>query len=118
MLITLDTKWAMPFSKASATYNGVTRKITTASACLEKPNYEDYLDQDLAALVMMCTAEKLKDRPSLDWLCEAIEYHINIKTWDYYKSNFPWDTHFMEQDALMQDFLHYWIFYPDYDPYS
>lgn len=115
-LITLDIDWAIPYTNAEVTINGVTSNIFTEAACLAKPNY-DWLDDDLRYLVMLCTCMQLQSRPSLDSLFETIQWHINNKTWEYYRDgNFPWGVKFMEQDRVMQDFLHRWIFYPDYDP--
>lgn len=111
MLISYDTTWDLPFADAQITIEGQKSTISTASACLAKPAFPN-LDDDLRYVVMKCTAEKLEDRPNLDWLFATIQQNIKVKIWTWYKDNTRIPFADYEQDHVIQNLIHGFIFYP------
>ncbi|RYO89855.1 hypothetical protein DL764_008520 [Monosporascus ibericus] len=110
MLISLDTSWELPPGEVTmSVQGGGERAISTASACIAKPNYPN-LDDGLRNLVMLCTAVKVEDRPSLDWLWDTLMNLIFTRTPAYYaQRNLPWAQ--LEEDGPIQDLIHYIVYH-------
>ncbi|RYP41646.1 hypothetical protein DL767_000851 [Monosporascus sp. MG133] len=110
MLISLDTTWELPPGEVTMpVQGGGERAISTASACIAKPNHSN-LDDGLRNLVMLCTAVKVEDRPSLDWLWDTLMNLIFTRTPAYYaQRNFPWAQ--LEEDGPIQDLIHYIVYH-------
>ncbi|RYP90136.1 hypothetical protein DL770_003758 [Monosporascus sp. CRB-9-2] len=110
MLISLDTTWELPPGEVTMpVQGGGERAISTASACIAKPNHPN-LDDGLRNLVMLCTAVKVEDRPSLDWLWDTLMNLIFTRTPAYYaQRNFPWAQ--LEEDGPIQDLIHYIVYH-------
>ncbi|RYP22858.1 hypothetical protein DL765_001454 [Monosporascus sp. GIB2] len=109
MLISLDTTWELPPGEITMpVQGGGERAISTASACIARPNHPN-LDDGLRSLVMLCTAVKAEDRPSLDWLWDTLMNLILTRTPAYYaQRNFPWAQ--LEEDGPIQDFIHFIVY--------
>ncbi|RYP38408.1 hypothetical protein DL766_000986 [Monosporascus sp. MC13-8B] len=109
MLISLDTTWELPPGEITMpVQGGGERAISTASACVARPNHP-HLDDGLRDLVMLCTAVKVEDRPSLDWLWDTLMNLILTRTPAYYaQRNFPWAQ--LEEDGAIQDLIQYIVY--------
>ncbi|RYP62429.1 hypothetical protein DL769_007301 [Monosporascus sp. CRB-8-3] len=110
MLISLDTTWELPPGEVTMpVQGGGERAISTASASIAKPNHPN-LDDGLRNLVMLCTAVKVEDRPSLDWLWDTLMNLIFTRTPAYYaQRNLPWAK--LEEDGAIQDLIHYIVYH-------